>query len=121
MIFVEMNLRKDLKVQVLKRIRLCITQRSKILKLLHFIEAHTHKGTQMNLQDYLDLLNEDELKLIKEADEEYVFFDISAPNVGVVARIEISNDILPDWDKSMNMNWNGYDAILLTEELQELI
>ncbi len=76
----------------------------------------------MNLQDYLDLLNEDELKLIKEADEEYVFFDVSAPNVGVVARIEISNDILLRWQELMDENnWNGMDQILSVSELQELI
>ncbi len=76
----------------------------------------------MNLQDYLDLLNEDEIQEILEADEEYVFFDVSAPNVGVVARIEISNDILLRWQELMDENnWNGLDQILSVSELQELI
>ena len=74
-----------------------------------------------NLGDYLDLLNYDEINQIKEADEEYVFFDIGVSNVGAVANIEICNDIQPHWAELMGEGWNGYDAILLTEELQELI
>ena len=77
---------------------------------------------RINLQDYLDLLNEDEINLIKEADEEYVFFDISVFNTGAVARIEISNDIEESWDTALHPDyWNGDDVILLTLELQELI
>ena len=75
-----------------------------------------------DLQDYIDLLDETEINQIKEADEEYTFFDIGASNVGIVVRIEICNDILPDWEECMDEeNWNGYDAILSTEELQDIL
>ena len=74
------------------------------------------------LIDYINLLNQTEIDRIKNADEEYTFFDIGVSNVGAVARIEICNDIQPEWEELMDdENWNGYDAILLTEELQDIL
>ena len=76
----------------------------------------------MQLEDYVSLLNEEEITQIKEADEEYTFFDVSVFNTGAVARIEISSDIEPEWEEKMSEDtWNGYDAILCTYELQEFV
>ncbi len=74
------------------------------------------------LQDYLDLLDKNQIKKIKKSNKEYTFFNISVFNVGPVARLEFSNDILLGWSEAMDDNeWNGADTILFTEELQEIL
>ena len=71
-----------------------------------------------DIQDYVNLLNNAEKESIRNADEEYVFFDVSVANVGAVARIQISNDLQDDWNDKIGADWNGYDAILYVEELK---
>lgn len=74
------------------------------------------------LIDYVKLLNGSEVKEVMESDKEYIFFDLSVSNVGATVRISFSDEFSSEWKKFINSDeWNGYDVVLYTEEIQEMI